>query len=432
MLHIAEIKSRSASRVAQPVTPPEVLAAPPAPSEAAAKRRRAVADAPPVAHRNPAEQAPTDVAELFDQDFDGPFNSIQPWPLQAPDACPATPIVLLSWFDGIGTAAHALRTLGAWVVYHVVWEVDPACRALLSHHWPQAHLRGSFYDDAFDTIATHISQGLAEAAAAGSTKPALVLTTAGPPCFDFSRIKGAGAAGRSGPEGRKFLDFVNMHLDPLRGHCKKSGVAFTFLIENVVMSNDNREHFDDALQCHSFVCEASDLGPVRRPRLWWTNVEQELHDVPDTKWGVWDPPAEAAARSPTLGEGSPIRIPWLFAQGRVLLPVEAIKGSWRFHPAIMQGKATLPTLTTPAPTDEGRPAPPNARPHGAAKDRWRADRQRFAPWHYADKAIMYSSDMGLNSDAWAVPPPAVREVLHHLTPPGTRPWRGPTAAPGRP
>ena len=125
MLHIAEIKSRSASRAAQPVTPPELLAAPPAPSEAAAKRRRAVADAPPAAHHNPAEQAPTDVAELFDQDFDGPFSSIQPWPPQAPDACPATHIVLLSWFDGIGTAAHALRTLGARVVYHVVWRSTP-------------------------------------------------------------------------------------------------------------------------------------------------------------------------------------------------------------------------------------------------------------------------------------------------------------------
>ena len=27
---------------------------------------------------------------------------------------------------------------------------------------------------------------------------------------------------------------------------------------------------------------------------------------------------------------------------------------------------------------------------------------------------MYSSDLGLGSDAWAIPPPAVREVLHHF------------------
>ena len=98
----------------------------------------------------------------------------------------------------------------------------------------------------------------------------------------------------------------------------------------------------------------------------------------------------------------------------MLPPAVAVKGSWRFRPAVMQGTATLPTLTVPAPTVEGRPAQPGARPQGAAEDRWRADGRRFAPWRYADRAIMYPSDLGLGSDAWAIPPPAVREVLHHF------------------
>ena len=363
----------------------------------------------------PGGEAPSDITEFFSRDFPGPFDGNRgAWPLQVPQACPATPVILLSWFDGIGTAAYALHTLGARVVHHVAWEVDRECRAFLGHHWPQAQLRGSFYDDAFELVVKHASVGLAKAAATGGSEPAFVLATAGPPCPDFSRIRGAGATGRKGTEGRKFADFIDQRQEPLRAHCEKSRLAFSFLVENVVMNSDDREHFDNTLRCHSFVCEASDLGPVRRPRLWWTNAKQELREVPGTKWGAWGPLAEAAARSHALVEGSQIRIPRFFAQGKVLLPVEAVKGSWRFHSAVMQGKATLPTLITPAPTGEGRLAPPGARPKGAAEDRWRADGRRFAPSHYVDRAIMYSSDFGLGSDAWAIPPPAVREVLHHF------------------
>ena len=81
------------------------------------------------------------------------------WRFQEPQVCPATPVILLSWFDGIGTAAHVLHTLGARVVHHVAWEVDQECLALLGHHWPHAQLRGSFYDGAFELIAKQVSVG---------------------------------------------------------------------------------------------------------------------------------------------------------------------------------------------------------------------------------------------------------------------------------
>ena len=188
----------------------------------------------------------------------------------------------------IGTAAHALHTLGARVVHHVTWEMNRECRAVLTHNWPQANLRGSFYDDAFDVVLNQVTVGLAKAATAGGSEPALVLATAGPPCPDFSRIRGAGATGRSGAEGRKIDDFIDRHLAPLRAHCEEAGLAFTFLIENVVMKAQEREHFDKTLHCSSFICEASDLGPVRRPRLWWTTAERELREVRGPKWATWD------------------------------------------------------------------------------------------------------------------------------------------------
>ena len=232
-------------------------------------------------------------AETSLRPFDGTCSA---WLLQEPQVCTATPVILLSWFDGIGTAAHALHTLGARVVHHVAWEVDQECLAFLGFHWPHAQLRGSFYDDAFELIAKQVSVGLAKATAAGGSEPALVLATAGSPCPDFSRIRGAGAIGCKGTEGRKFADFIDQHLEPLRAHFERSGLAFSFLVEDVLMNSDDREDFDATLRCHSFVCEASDLGPVRRLRLWWTNTEWDLREVPGTKWGAWDPPAEALAR----------------------------------------------------------------------------------------------------------------------------------------
>ena len=212
----------------------------------------------------PGGEAPSDITELFSRDFPGPFDgTCSAWPLQELRVCPATPVILLSWFDGIDTTAHALHTLGARVAHHVAWEVDQECLTLLGHHWPQNQLRGSFYDDAFELIAKQVSVGLAKATAAGGSEPALVLATAGPPCPDFSRIRGAGATGRKGTEGRKFADFIDQRLEPLRAHCEKSGLAFSFLVENVIMNTGDREHFDTTLRCHSFVCEASGLGPVR-------------------------------------------------------------------------------------------------------------------------------------------------------------------------
>ena len=198
------------------------------------------------------------------------------------------------------------------------------------------------------------------------------------------------------------------------------------------MNNDDREHFDTTLRCHSFVCEASGLGPVRRPRLWWTNTEWELREVPGTKWGAWDPPAEAPARFPALGDGSQIKIPWFFAHGKVFLPAEATKGSWRFHPAVMQGKATLPTLIIPAPTGEGRSAPPGARPKG--------DPPRIAGVRTAADSPLGTTPTGRSctprTSASAQTPgrSRCRQFAKCCTtsPPGTRPQRAPIALPGRP
>ena len=115
---------------------------------------------------------PSNITEFLYQHSPGPFGGGRDaWPLQEPQVCPVTPIILLSWFDGIGTAAHALHTLGARVVHHVTWEIDCERRAFLAHNWPHANLRGSFYGDAFEVVLNQVTVGLAKAATAGGPSP---------------------------------------------------------------------------------------------------------------------------------------------------------------------------------------------------------------------------------------------------------------------
>ena len=62
----------------------------------------------------------------------------------------------------------------------------------------------------------------------------------------------------------------------------------------------------------------------------------------------------------------------------------------KFHPAVASGRKCLPCSTTPAPDENGRPAPRNQRGSVPpdAKDRWLADKRQFAPWNYTREALM--------------------------------------------
>ena len=82
----------------------------------------------------------------------------------------------------------------------------------------------------------------------------------------------------------------------------------------------------------------------------------------------------------------------------------------RFHPAVAAGRLKLPCATTPAEDDAGRPAPKRARQKlsEATKARWAADSRRFAPWHYAEEAMMTDKAGKLH-----VVPAPVRERSSH-------------------
>ena len=302
-------------------------------------------------------------------------------------------VALISWFDGIGTARWALNSMGISVSCFITYETDVACRALVKKHFPEVLDRGDFQRDSAATILSLLR-------GAGLSQNTLVIAAAGPPCPDYSRIKGTAAPGRGGAEGAKFDLFLDTMLELRR----IIDVPFTFLVENVVPQNaEDRLHFNGRMETEALLVDAADMGCIRRPRLWWMPDQhvRAMKDLPYLKDAF------------TTKNG----IPRLLATSSVdprHRPDQAPTGQYEFHEDVVSGRAMVPTLTTPATTSEGRPAPQSSRKNlqdPLVLERWRSDNRRFAPWHYEEQAILRHRH---NSGEWCVPGPEVKEFLHML------------------
>ena len=83
----------------------------------------------------------------------------------------------------------------------------------------------------------------------------------------------------------------------------------------------------------------------------------------------------------------------------------------RLHTAVATHDRRMPCLTTPAPSDDGRPAPKKLRGKidPEQKARWLQDGRSFAPWQYSPEALLHAADGSMT-----VPPPEAKEQLHQL------------------
>ncbi|OLQ00255.1 hypothetical protein AK812_SmicGene17093 [Symbiodinium microadriaticum] len=192
---------------------------------------------------------------------------------------------------------------------------------------------------------------------------AMVVWCAAPPCQDFSRI--AQGAGHQGDRGRLFEESVAF-MDELRAALKSH--RFAFLYENVEMSGEAAKVSSDALGVQPvFVCP-SDFGWVSRPRLWWLSVD-------------WTRLASDPA------DGSPLE--W------------AKKGRWdRLRLAAVRASADSFDLGGLSST----------RPWPREDARWLEGGRQFAPWHSVE-AMLQDAKGVLH-----IPPPEVKEQLHHIPP----------------
>ena len=279
-------------------------------------------------------------------------------------------VILLSCFDGIGSAALILKGLVAAISLHIAWEVDSDCLEVLKARHPEAVIRGDFLKDDPAEVARAIHRHDPE-----GTK--LVLFASAPPCPDFSRIRDD-APGSAGEEGQKFTAYcefirkVEMDIPHKRtGH----------ITENVVMDKGEADHFAGLLDCNTVLADAQDFGLINRPRLWWTRVD-------------WS----RTRTNPITGK----RLRWsknqkyhrLHHDTQLQEETDLQLDGLRLHTTVASHDKRMPCLTTPAPSDDGRPAPKKLRGKidPEQKARWLQDGRSFAPWQYSPEALLHAAD----------------------------------------
>ena len=297
-------------------------------------------------------------------------------------------LIVLSFFDGMGSGAYALQQLGIRIRALFTWEVDtPSNRVSKSVFKGLRFERGDIAQDDAATVA-----GMLRDMDADGVSPLLVL--AGPPCPDYSRV--AHGLGRSGPTGQLFQVFTDF-LASLERELPQH--RFHILVENVVMNRrEDADYFSKALKASPALLCASDFGVISRPRLFWTRLDfAQVKQNPVT--------------------GKPIR--WAKQSGYPRLHTDAPKDDigkiqmkgLRFHEEVRSGRKLLPCLTTPADSDAGREAPKSLKGplEPSVKKRWLEANRQYAPWHYADTAMVVAT-----TGEQTTLPAEIKEQCHHF------------------
>ena len=294
--------------------------------------------------------------------------------------------IVLSLFDGVGAAVAILENLFGTPTAAMAWETDRTCRRLTSHRLPWLQQRGDFGNETVEKVVAEIRR-------LDPAGECVVLMIAAPPCQDFSRI--GAETGHSGTRGSLFLRSAEFVLE-LRAALRGWRVGFMF--ENVVMQPAAAKEVSDCLGVEPILVCASDFGWISRPRLWWISG--------DLRRRTEDPATGAPLAWTKKGPFHRLRLEEARAAPGSLLP----KGM-AFHPAVASSRLLLPCATTPAEDENGRPAPKRARGKipEPARARWLADCRQFAPWHYAEEAMLHDEAGRLHNI-----PAGVKEALHEI------------------
>ncbi|CAE7942077.1 unnamed protein product [Symbiodinium sp. KB8] len=234
-------------------------------------------------------------------------------------------VIILSMFDGMGSAAFAVQQLGIRIRALFTWEVDTA-----------SHL---------------VSKSL------------------------FKGLRFERGQGRSGPTGKLFqvcCDFVATLEKALPTH------HFHIIVENVVMTRrEDVDFFSERLKAVPTMMCSSDFGLISRPRLFWTRLDfAKIKLNPLTgkplKWGKHnghnrlyiEPPRDPISNISMRG----LQFHDDIVAGRRLLPcltTPATSESGREAPRGMRG-----------------PLDPEV------KRRWLENHRQYAPWHYSSHAMV--------------------------------------------
>ena len=299
-------------------------------------------------------------------------------------------MALLSFFDGIGVAAQALKSLCVEPSLYFSFETDVACqRCCTSQHSSVEH-QG-------DALAVDPSR-LASTLKTRCSPDTVLLVCAAPPCHDFSAIRGASSPGVAGPEGAKFVSWSKW-LQQFASVCT---LQLVLVVENVLMQPDIQDLFDKELCCKSFVCDAASWSLVSRPRLWWvSNLSPPKANEPT--------PASVCGG---LARWRKYNRFWQLLPASPVFPkqVASTCSTAVFHNEVVAGRVLFPCLTTPAPSPAGRPPPPKRRRSESpgTMARWKEGSQQYPPWQYRQTALVRIAGVDRPPDA------ATREWIQGL------------------
>ncbi len=260
---------------------------------------------------------------------------------------PAHRLIVLSFFDGIGSIFLALETLCGQPSLAVAWEIDTSCTEVTSQRFPYVIHRGDFLQDTPNAIAEFIKRHDPHQLCA-------ILFVAAPPCPDFSIVTGHGQ-GFSGREGCKFQSYVEFVTQVEK---QLDGWDCHHLIENVVMQQKSEIQWaSDNTHTSPVIADASDFGLVSRPRLWWTRID----------WSSFP-------TNPVTGEkmrwGTINKLPRIHVDAPFDTLTEVDLGGLSL-PRVENHEIRFPCMTTPAPDDHGTPAPKKVRGKIASDTRQR-------------------------------------------------------------
>ena len=276
-------------------------------------------------------------------------------------------LIVLSFFDGIGTGILAIQELVGAPRLALSWEIDPAAARVVEHRLPFVKNRGDFLADSPAAIKHMVERH-------DPHQRCIVVYLAAPPCPDFSSINES-AKSFNGKEGMKFDQYINF-VHEVEQELKDWHSVH--LCENVVMQTQAEiDYVSKGLGASPILIDASDLGIISRPRLWWSRH----------KWSSND--AHPLSGKP-LRWGSAYKLPRLYMDCPLVEAGDLDLDGYNLSGTVSRHEKRLPCLTTPAPTAEGRPPPKKLRGKMSpeVRARWLEDNRRFAPWNYEEHAML--------------------------------------------
>ena len=269
------------------------------------------------------------------------------------------PILLISFFNGIGGAFRIYDVLGVAVAGRISVDISKPANRVCRSVWPDV----LEYHDILD-----ISLATIKGWANTFNRVVEVHILAGFPCVHLSRVR----AFRQNLQGAGsdlfwvLIDCIKMIQDVFQ-----SFAAVKFCIENVAsMDASARTEISQMLNITPIKLDPSDVLPFNRPRLAWCSVE--LHSMEGLELWDEDDFVRAYISGPPVTTGAWIRPGWTW---------ELESPSNKFPTFMKSIKRQTPP---PYPAGMDKCTPETLR-------RWREDCFRFPPYQYADRFLLTNS-----------------------------------------